>query len=286
METISVIREMRENQIIPATRNTLRYVPLLLDKKPTAGKNIIKNPQILERKVTGCIVTRMTITTAPVLLLLATGEIEVEGHRPQTRGIYYHELITLDTSLYYFGIETKNETHIREYLNLIIESFELRGERGSAIYMKIDVSGRTETTREKNSENIEVLEEIKSERYFFVRGNEISVNGEVIEDTAGFKLEGKLLHETVKTHTFSIRRKETDKVDFSFMRSEITAELTFTNPEEYETGYKASFKISLERLVYEGEESYPDASGVWGRNFRYRVYGSLKVRVYTNTEEL
>ena len=82
METISVIREMRENLSIPATRNTIRYIPLLLDKKPTAGKNIIEHPQILERKVTGCIVTRMTISTAPILLLLVTGEIEVEGHRP------------------------------------------------------------------------------------------------------------------------------------------------------------------------------------------------------------
>lgn len=282
METISVIRENRENQIIPATRNTLRYVPLLLDKKPTAGKNIILNPQITGRRVTGCIVTRMTITTAPILLFLVIGEIELEGHRPQTRGIYYHELITLDTSLYYFGIETKNETHIKEYLELIVESFELRGERGSAVYMKINVRGRTET----KLENIEVIEEIKSERYFFVRGNEISLNGQVIEDTAGFILEGTLLHETVKTHTFSIRRKETDHSDFSFMRDEISAELKFTNPEEYEAGYKAEFTVTLERLVYEGEESYPDTSGVWGRNFRYRVYGKLKVRVFTNTEEL
>jgi len=282
METITVIRDNRENKIIPATRNTIRYVPLLLDKKPTAGKNIIIKPQITGKKITGCIVSRMTITTAPILLLLVTGEIEIEGHRPQTRGIYYHELITLDTSLYYFGIETKTETHIQEYLDLNVMSFELRGERGSAVYMKINVRGRTETI----SENIEVLEELKSERYFFLYGNEISLNGEVIEDTAGFILEGKLLHETVKTHTFRIRRKETDNSDFSFMREEISAELTFTNPEEYEAGYKASFSISLERLIYEGEESYPDASGVWGRNFRYRVYGKLKVCVYTNTEEL
>ena len=282
METISVIRENRENQIIPATRNTLRYVPLLLDKKPTAGKNIIENPQITGKKVTGCIVTRMTVTTAPILLLLVTGEIELEGHRPQTRGIYYHELITLEKSLYYFGIETRGKNLIREYLDLIVESFELRGERGSAVYMKINVRGRTEHI----VENIEVLEEIKSERYFFLNGNEISLNGQVIEDTAGFILEGKLLHETVKIHTFSIRRKETDHSDFSLMRDEISAELTFTNPEEYEAGYKAEFTVTLERLVYEGEESYPDSSGVWGRNFRYRVYGSLKVRVYTKTEEL
>ena len=105
------------------------------------------------------------------------------------------------------------------------------------------------------------------------------------EQTVGI-LEGKLLHETVKIHTFSIRRKETDQTDFSFMRDEISAELTFTNPEEYEPGYKASFTVTLERLVYEGEESYPDARGVWGRNFRYRVYGKLKVRAYTNNEEL
>lgn len=282
METISVIRDDRENLRVPATRNTIRYIPLLLDRKPTAGKNIIEHPQITGRKVTGCIVTRMTITTAPILLLLVAGEIELEGHRPQTRGIYYHELITLDASLYYFGIETRSETHIREYLDLIVESFELRGERGSAVYMKINVRGRTEHI----VENIEVIEEIISERYFFLSGNEISLNGEVIEDTAGFILEGKLLHETVKTHTFSIRRKETDHSDFSFMRDEISAELTFTNPEEYEAGYKAEFTITLERLVYEGEESYPDASGVWGRNFRYRVYGKLKVRVFTNTEEL
>jgi len=282
METILVIRDNRENQTIPATRNTMRYVPLLLDKKPTAGKNITEHPQITGKKVTGCIVTRMTITTAPILLLLVTGEIEIEGHRPQTRGIYYHELITLDTSLYYFGIETKGKTHIKEYLELIVESFELRGERGSAVYMKINVRGKTQTI----TENIEVMEEIKSERYFFVSGNEISLNGEIIEDTAGFILEGKLLHETVKNHTFSIRRKETDHSDFSLMREEISAELTFTNPEEYEAGYKASFTVTLERLIYEGEESYPDASGVWGRNFRYRVYGKIKVRVYTNTEEL
>ena len=281
METISVIRENRENKRLAATRNTLRYVPLLLDKKPTAGKNITEHPQILVQKVTGCIVTRMTITTAPILLLLVTGEIEIEGHRPQTRGIYYHELITKE-SLYYFGIETKSETNIKEYLDLNVTSFELRGERGSAVYMKINVRGKTET----KFENIEVLEEIKSERYFFLSGNEISINGQVIEDTAGFILEGKLLHETVKTHTFSIRRKETNHSDFSNMREEISAELTFTNPEKYEAGYKASFTVTLERLIYEGEESYPDAHGVWGRNFRYRAYGKLKVCVYTNTEEL
>ena len=73
METISVIRENTENQRLAVTRNTLRYIPLLLDKKPTAGKNITEHPQITGKKVTGCIVTRMTITTAPILLLLVTG---------------------------------------------------------------------------------------------------------------------------------------------------------------------------------------------------------------------
>ncbi len=82
METISVIRDDRENQRVPAIRNTMRYVPLLRMRKPIAGKNIVENVQILVRKVTGCIVSRMTITTAPLLLLLITGEIEVEGHRP------------------------------------------------------------------------------------------------------------------------------------------------------------------------------------------------------------
>lgn len=281
METVTVIRNDRENRRVPAIRNTMRYVPLLLDRKPTAGKNIIENPQILARKVTGCLVTRMTKSTAPILLLLVTGNIEDEGHRPQTRGIYYHELTTLE-SLNTFGIETRSKTHIREYLDLIVESFELRGERGSAVLMKINVRGRTETI----NENIEKLTEMKSERYFFLKGKEISINNEVIEDTAGFILEGKLLDETVKIHSFSIRRKESDLTDFSVMRGEISAELTFTNPEEYETGYKAEFKVTLERLVYEGEEDFPDGSGIWGRNFRYKVYGKINVRVYTKTEEL
>ena len=282
MEMIAVTRAGRENLTIPAVRNTMRQVPLLLDRKPTAGKNITLTPQITGRRVTGCIVTRITISTAPILLLLVTGEIETEGHRPQTRGIYYHDLLTLERSLYYFGIETRTETHIKEYLELIVESFELRGERGRAVYLKINVRGRTETI----SESIDGTKERKSERYFFFGGNEISINGEIIEDTAGFILEGRLLDETVKTHTFSIRRKETDRVDFSIMRTEISAKLTFTNPEEYEARYTATFAVTLERLVYEGEESYPDASGVWGRNFRYRVYGKLKVRVYTKEEEL
>ena len=70
------------------------------------------------------------------------------------------------------------------------------------------------------------------------------------------------------------------------MRGSITAVLRFENPDMYEPFYNASFSLTLENCIYEGEESYPGEEGIWGRKFRYQVYGGIKATVYTADEEI
>jgi hypothetical protein len=282
MEIISIVSETCENRIIPAVRNTIRFVPVIVDRKPSASSLLPISPVITDRNIKGCFVSRITKNTAPLLILLVTGEIKNENHRPQTRGIYFHNLETLNNSHFPFSLKIKSENYIKEYIDLTVESFELRGERGKALYIKIDVKGKTENI----TENSEDPDELIPERYFFLYGNEISVNGVELADIAGFTVEGKTDTDGVKLHHFSIRIKESSKSDFTSMRGEISVLLVFDNPDIYETAYKATFKIILEKCIYEGEESFPDGDGIWGRTFRYQVYGGIKITVYTVVEEI
>lgn len=282
MERISVTRENREELLLPVTRNTIRTIPTLIDKRPAVGKTITRYRLITGKEITGCIVSRLTMNTAPLLFLLAVGEIEEEGHRIGTRGTYYHDLATREGGFLYFGIAITTERTVTHYPDLITEGFELRGERGGALYLKLELKGSVETIRE-NDEDIPVL---KSERFFFFYGHEITIRGTTYHDTAGFSIQGRQEWDGAKQYTVSIRRKETGTNDFEAMRDDITAEMRFENPDEYEPGYKAGFTVTMLKLVYEGEESYPDNTGIWGRDFRYRGYGKLGIRVYTKEKDI
>ena len=109
METISIMREVHDDLLLPAVRNTIRIIPEIIKRKPPVGSMLHLPPVISGKQVKGCFVSRITSNTAPYLLLLAAGKITVEGHRSQTRGIYFHVLETDDKSDLRFSLTVKSE---------------------------------------------------------------------------------------------------------------------------------------------------------------------------------
>ncbi len=92
--------------------------------------------------VTGCVVTPLTIGTAPLLLYLAMGVADNPVYVSETRNLYLYrfDLIpTEDTKHFDLVQDTKSERRLFEGCR--VQGYELRVMRDEAIKLKLDIVG-------------------------------------------------------------------------------------------------------------------------------------------------
>jgi hypothetical protein len=267
-DILSITRDGRTLTDIPYIIETLRVVPTLVPRKPTLGNSLPSCYVKTDEEVTGCIVTRLTPRAVPELLYLTCGEVTEEGHEIGSRNLYFQDLAVSQNAPTEFTVEFRYENRIRQYPDLQVVGFTLRGEYDSALELKIDIQG----IEEEITQTQDALPDTPLERYFFNHHSQVSLNDDDLDDVVAFELEGNYDYDQVgeKRLSFRVRRRELNDSDFSSMRNPVTFTLQCHCPWEYEEGFSACFEFTLD-TVFEGEESFRDDQEVQSREFRYLV---------------
>src|SRR5215469_2078820 len=137
-----VVKTTHRETDIPYSDETLREaVSILQEEAAIEGDGVCKG---IRRSggVTGCVVTPLTIGTAPLLLYLAMGATENPVYVSETRNLYKHNLDLLpmeDTEVFDLVQDRGGERKL--YEGCRVQGFELRIMREEAIKLKLEICG-------------------------------------------------------------------------------------------------------------------------------------------------
>jgi hypothetical protein len=230
--------------------------------------------------VTGCVVTPLTIGTAPLLLYLVFGSAGLPVFVSETRDIYRYQINLLpmeDTDCFALIQDRGNERKLFEGCR--INGFELRIEREQAIKLKLDVCG------ERPAVVYPYTDIVTSETGERFNGDNVSykINGKEYENIYGFTLLVKKENGT-KTELWIRRSLEKDnEMPDSIEEIEITAHLL---KDKYEHRHYGQFRITLKKLVLLSDETNVNSADAVIGPLRYYVSGSVFTEVFTSGERI
>jgi hypothetical protein len=142
-----VIKTAYREMGVPYAGETLREAVSLLQEEASiegdgSCRAIRKSGQQVGLGVTGCVVTPLTIGTAPLLLYLAMGSVGLPMYVSETRNTYlYHlNLLPMEDGAGFDLVQERGEVR-RIYEGCGVKGFELRFLRGEAVHLKLDVTG-------------------------------------------------------------------------------------------------------------------------------------------------
>jgi len=275
-----VIKTVHHEFDVPYSDETLREaVSLLQEEAAIEGDGVCK--AITKKSgVTGCVVTPLTIGTAPLLLYLAMGAAGSPLFVSETRNLYKYELNLLpteDTEVFDLIQDRKNERRLFEGCR--VQGFELRVMRDEAIKLKIDICGECAP---KAYPYTNTFERESGERFY---GENVTykINGQEYKNIYGVTLVSKKQGGT-KTEIF-IKRALQNGNDIPTVIEEliITAQLLRT---QYEYRFYGAFRITVKRLVLISDETEVNASGTVISPLRFYVSGGVGTEVFTSGGEL
>jgi hypothetical protein len=141
-DCLIVIKTQYREVGIPYAEETIREAVLLLtEEAPIEGGGSCRAIR-KSGGVTGCVVTPLTIGTAPLLLYLAMGSAGLPLYVSETRSIYRYKLNLLpaeDSSR--FDLVQDRGGSRTLYEGCAVTGFELRINRGEAVKLKLDIQG-------------------------------------------------------------------------------------------------------------------------------------------------
>jgi hypothetical protein len=293
-DCLIVIKTQYREVGIPYAEETIREaVSLLKEEAAIEGDGCCR----AIRKtggVTGCVVTPLTIGTAPLLLYLAMGSANVPLYVSETRNLYLCKLNLLPVEggsrfdlvqeRAPFGVpngDAENQgfsAHLTGrrilYEGCAVTGFELRLNRGETIHLKLDIRGEwppaiypyTDKLTTENGERF-------SGDYVTYR-----INGNEYTNIYGLTLSAKKEGGT-RTELW-IKRSLEHGGDLPGIIEELTITAQLLR-DKYEYRYFGTFRITLARLVLVSDETAVDsADGVIGP-LRYCVAGTVNAEVYS-----
>jgi hypothetical protein len=137
-----VIKTAHRETDIPYSDETLREaVSFLQEETSIEGDGVCRGTRKISG-VTGCVVSPLTIGTAPLLLYLAMGAAGVPVFVSETRNLYRYSLDLLpteDTEQFDLIQDRKNVRLLFEGCR--VQGFELRVMRDEAIKLKLEICG-------------------------------------------------------------------------------------------------------------------------------------------------
>jgi len=238
---------------------------------------------------TGCIVTPLTLETAPLLLGLALGEMGVPVFVSETRNLYRHELCLLpmedgpEFEIFQKRWHGGNKVSVgRRYPGCRVTGFEFRirrdGEdRESAIKLKLDIGG---SEAPESYAVTETAEFILGER-FKEDGVTYAINGNEYTGIYGVTITAKKAEQgkaEIWIHRILGKDDELPAVIEDFV---ITARLF---RERYQCGSFGMFRLSLSRLVLVADETTVDCAGPVIGPMRFYVAGDVRGEVFTERD--
>ena len=282
------IRTDQKEFDVPYSDETIREDFILLQEEVAIEGDGVCRAIRKRGGATGCVVTPLTIGTAPLLLSLAMGSAGVPVFVSETRNLYRHSLrlVPFEDSVCFDLIQERagNREQVignRErklFERCRVKSFELRIQREEAIKIKLGICGEyapiiypyQDTAQKEEGERFSsdfVNYKINGKEYINIYGLTISAKKE-----GGNKTE------------VWIKRSLEEGSDIPSMidEMEITARLL---RDKYEYRYFGTFRIKITGLVLVSDETEVNAADSVIGPLRYYAAGTVSADVFSESSE-
>jgi hypothetical protein len=277
-----VIKTACREFALPYSAETIREAYSLLQEEAAIEGDgvcgaIRKNGQQVGLGVTGCVVTPLSIGTAPLLLYLAMGAAGLPLFVSETRNVYKYQLdlVPMEGGTVFDLVQDRgNERRLFEGCR--VKGFELRFGRGQTIHLKLNICGEFPPVAYPYAEYPETQ---TGERF---SGDCVTyrINGVEYKNIYGLTLSAQKEGGT-KTELW-IKRALQQGPDLpgSIEELTITAQLL---RDRYEYRSFGTFRVTIKRLVLVADETAVDCADAVIGPLRYYVAGSVCAEVFTST---
>jgi hypothetical protein len=274
-----VIKTSHCEKDIPYSDETLRIAVSLLEEEAAIEGEGVCRAIRKNKGVTGCIVTPLTIGTAPLLLYLAMGSAGKPVYVSETRDIYKYDLDLLpmeDTDCFDLIQHRTNERLLYEACR--VKGFELRIMREEAIKLKLDIYGERSPVVYPYTDKFdrETGERFKGDSVLY------RINNKDYSNIYGITLVSKKVGGT-KTELW-IKRALEDTHDLPAVIDEIVIAAQLLR-DTYEYRQYGIFRITIRRLVLVSDETEVNAADTVIGPLRYYVAGAVSTQVFSSTDE-
>jgi hypothetical protein len=274
-DCLIVIKTHYREMGVPYAEETIREaVSLLKEEAAIEGDGSCKAIR-KSGGVTGCVVTPLTIGTAPLLLYLAMGSAGLPLYVSESRNLYLYKLNLLpaEDSTRFDLVQERGGSRIL-YEGCAITGFELRFNRGETVHLKLDIKG------ERPPAVYPYTDPLKTETEERFMGDKVTyrINGTEYPNIYGLTLSTKKEGGT-KTELW-IKRS----LEYGGDLPGIIEELTITTQllrDRYEYRYFGMFRITITRLVLLSDETAVDSADAVIGPLRYYVAGTVSAEVFT-----
>jgi hypothetical protein len=274
-----VIKTAYREAGIPYAEETIREaVSLLTEEAPIEGDGFCRAIR-KSGGVTGCVVTPLTIGTAPLLLYLAMGSAGLPLYVSETRNLYLYKLNLLpaEDSTRFDLVQDRGGSR-KLYEGCAVTAFELRIHRGEAVKLKLDIRG------ERPPVIYPYTDKLTTEGGERFSGDYVTcrINGNEYRNIYGLTLSTKKDGGT-KTELW-IKRSLEHGEDLPGIIEELTITAKLLR-DKYEYRHYGMFRITLKRLVLVSDETAVDCTDTVIGPLRYYVAGTVQAEVFTNSGE-
>jgi hypothetical protein len=239
--------------------------------------------------VTGCVVTPLTMGTAPLLLYLAMGSGGSPVYISETKNLYQYHLDLLPTEdtecfdvIQDRGINNNEQVTINKertfYEHCRVQGFELRIMRDEAIKLKLEICGESAPRVYPYTD----IAEREVEERFKGEGVVYAINGQEYTNIYGMTLVSKKQSGTVTELLIKRALQQGNEIPAIIEELIITAQLLRT---QYENRYFGMFRITIKRLVLICDETEVNTSGAVISPLRYYVAGTVSTEVFNSSGE-
>jgi hypothetical protein len=295
-----VIKTAHREIDVPYSDETLREAVTLLQEEASIEGDGVCRGLRKHSGVKGCVVTPLTIGTAPILLYLAMGSAGSPVFISETKNVFKYQLILVpleDADHFDLIQDRKNERLFFEYYRVL--GFELRVMRDEAIKLKLDIVGEWPTRAYPYNDN---FEREQGERF---SGDNVTylINGQEYKNIYGLTLVSKKRSGT-KTELWIKRALQNGtEIPFDIDEIVVTAKLLIdkygpsgrAGKERFngshsaallkEYRYHGTFSITIKKPVLISDETEVNATGAVISPLRFYVTGGVQGEVFTSGEE-
>ena len=272
---------------VPYSEETIREDVILLQEEASIEGDGISRAIQKKSGITGCIVTPLTLRTAPLLLYLAMGTVGCHFNCTGTRDLYLYELNLLpmeDTDCFSLIQERQGISERRLLEDCRVQGFELRIIRDEAIKLKLDISGERSPSVYPYTD---IFSREKGERF---NGENVTyrINRKEQNNIYGLTLITKKKANGTKTEVWIKRAlvkndKMENETDFSYINEmTITAKL---KRDKYEKRCFGMFHIILNGLFLKSDETIINSADTVIGPLRYFVARDIKMHVFKSGDE-
>ncbi|GHU77972.1 hypothetical protein FACS189462_1320 [Spirochaetia bacterium] len=278
---------------LPYAEETIREAISLLKEQAAIEGDGICGAIRKSCGVTGCVVTPLSIETAPLLFVLAMGQSGLPVYVSGTHNLYHHSvnLLTMEGGLVFDLIQDRGQLRTL-YEGCRAQSFELRIMRDEALKLRLDIAGDNPPVLYTHPDRAVVC----GGEWFKEDGVVYRINSIEQKNIYGLTITTRKDGGTqteVRIHRVLDISGELPQVIETL---EITAQLfqRGTSPDglggvfrdNYEFRSYGAFKLSLSHLVLLGDETMIDSGDAVIGPLRYYCAGNVSADVYTSTEDV